>query len=282
MATLFVKRLTTMDFSYLDPTRGLVGESWQVDIALQGGLDEQGMVVDFADVKKLTKQTIDQYFDHRLLVPRQSGALRWREAHDEVLLHFDLDDGSHITHRSPRGAVAPINSDIITPEQVATDIIATLRSSLPDNVIDIDLRLWPEDIDGAYYHYSHGLKHHCGNCQRIAHGHRSRIEIRRNGNDDSGLALAWARDWRDIYIATREDLVNEADGYSSFAYHSEQGRFELTLPTTHCYLVDDDSTVENLAQHIAGELHRRFPHDAFEVVAFEGVDKGAVGTAGQS
>ena len=52
MAALFVDQLTVIDFAYFDPKRGIVGESWIVDIILDGDLDDQGMIFDFGDVKK--------------------------------------------------------------------------------------------------------------------------------------------------------------------------------------------------------------------------------------
>ena len=36
MATLFVDNLTVLDFSYLHAKRGMVGESWIVDLELSG------------------------------------------------------------------------------------------------------------------------------------------------------------------------------------------------------------------------------------------------------
>ena len=132
------------------------------------------------------------------------------------------------------------------------------------------------------YHVSHGLKHHAGNCQRIAHGHRSYIEIFENGSHSPTLEAEWATRWKDIYIGTQSDLLAEKQQggvtYYRFAYCSGQGKFELELPKACCYLIDSDSTVENLAQHVADKLKSENPLTDFRVRAFEGVGKGAIAT----
>lgn len=283
VTTLFVNRLTVIDSSFLCPSRGLVGESWQVDVELDGALDYQGMVLDFGEVKRAIKRHIDSHFDHKLLVPALHPGLRRSETPGGLHLDFRLDDGREIAHRSPGDAVTLLPFAAVTSDRLATHIGAALLPLTPGNVTAIRLRLWPETIDGAYYHYSHGLKHHEGNCQRIAHGHRSRIEIWRNGQRDAGLERAWADDWRDIYIGTRADLIGTSmrDGVAchEFGYRSRQGEFGLTLPQAACYLIDTDSTVENIAAHIADRLKAEHPNDGFKVYAFEGVDKGAVGIA---
>ena len=66
---LFVRDLTVIDASYLSAERGMVGESWLVDIELTGTLNEMSMLLDFARVKKQLKAIIDAEVDHRLLVP---------------------------------------------------------------------------------------------------------------------------------------------------------------------------------------------------------------------
>jgi 6-pyruvoyl-tetrahydropterin synthase len=283
MTILFVNRLTVIDSSFLCAVRGLVGESWQVDVELEGALDYQGMVLDFGDVKPLIKRHIDHEFDHKLLVPADHPALALHETPEGAHLDFRLDDGREIAHRSPADALTLLPTDHISAAGLAQIIADSLRTKLPENVSDLRLRLWTEVIDGAHYHYSHGLKHHAGNCQRIAHGHRSRIEIWRNGLRDRVLEQDWADRWQDVYIGTSEDVIGtslrEGLAYYEFGYTGSQGEFGLTLPQAASYLIDSDSTVENIAQHIAEQLKADFPADEFRVYAYEGVDKGAVGIA---
>jgi len=283
MITLFVKRLTVIDNSILSPARGLIGESWQVDLELDGEPDFQGMVLDFGDVKRSIKQLIDEQYDHKLLVPADYPSLQVAEYPEGSHLSFALEDGLQIEHRSPRDAIRLIPCERIIADRLAQSIADYLSPHTPDNVAAVRIRLWPEPIQGACYHYSHGLKHHAGNCQRIAHGHRSRIEILRNGQRDTDLENEWAERWADVYIGTRSDLigVSRRDGveYNEFGYRSAQGNFGLTLPRSACYLIDEDSTVENIAQHVADQLKAAHPEDRFKVYAYEGVDKGAIGRA---
>ena len=277
---LFVKQLTIMDFSYLDPEQGLLGESWNVDIELEGQLDEQGMLLDFGDVKAQVKQVINQHFDHKLLVPGAYKGLDISTERNLDTLTFSFLNGQQITQRAPGDATTVIDADRITTDSVARAIELTLRKILPANVKNIHLKLYAEHIEGAWYQYSHGLKQHCGNCQRIAHGHRSRIEIFRNGSRDAALENQWAKLFRNIYLANKEDLQEQTKmggiDYYRFSYHAEQGAFELLLPKQQCYLLNTETTVENIAQHIAWKLAEEYPNDAIEVHAFEGVGKGAI------
>jgi len=281
MTRLFVNRLTVIDFSYLHPDRGLLGESWLVDLELGGGLDPQGMVLDFGRIKRQVKQATDQRFDHKLLVPDTFAGLRMTVESGRCELRFLDRRGRRVIHRSPLDAVCPLPVSEITPESLEQAITQALGSELPDNVEQVAVHVYPEPIEGACYQYSHGLKHHDGNCQRIAHGHRSRLEIQVDGIRSPALEARWCKQWRDIYIGSREDLQEELerDGtrYWRFCYKAAQGAFELELPAQACYLIDSDSTVENLAQHIAERLAREHPGHAYRVRAFEGVDKGAVG-----
>ncbi len=280
MNCLFVEDLTVIDFAYLDARRGLLGESWIVDLTLTGELDDQGMVFDFGHVKRTIKRVIDEEADHRLLVPALAKNLNSSMENGQIQLEWRLHDGGVISYRSPLQAIVMVEDTRICPSAVATLLSRRLKAVLPDNVQEVAVELREESIDGPSYHYVHGLKKHLGNCQRLAHGHRSRLQIFRDGRRDTDLEREWAQRFRDIFIGTREDVQASAceDGrdYLQFAYEAEQGEFELRLPTSAVYLVETDTTVEWIATHIAENCKARYPQSRFRVRAFEGVGKGAI------
>ena len=288
---LFVKDLTVIDFSYLCAKRGMVGESWIVDVLLEGGLDEQNMLLDFAKVKRTIKQTIDAVADHRLLVPTACSNVRWQQQGDRVWVDFDSSLGQ-IHLACPSQAFTLVSSEKIDQLSVNSFLQKALREALPKNVEGITLTLRHEILDTPYYHYSHGLRKHDGNCQRIAHGHRSPIHIFENGHPALKWDQYWAKRWHDIYLGSEEDLVSvdslslsaqtrvSDDTHYGFHYQAPQGDFQLVMPKTCCDLIPHDTTVELLADFIAATLVAKVPTSQFKVVAFEGVGKGAIVTKG--
>ena len=190
---LFVNDLTVIDFSYLCKERGIVGESWIVDVLLDGSLNEQSMVLDFAIVKKQIKAIIDDAVDHKLLLPMQANELTLADSpHHANHLTLDyLSDRASYFLQSPQCAFAQIDCLVITLDSVTKHLNAIIMAELPDNVQGLTLVLRPENIANDYYHYTHGLKLHDGNCQRIAHGHRSKIQIFVDNQKDTTLEHQW-------------------------------------------------------------------------------------------
>ncbi len=272
---LFVDNLTNVDFSYLHPQRGLLGETWLASTQLDGHLDQQGMVCDFGVVKKTLRDWLDEEIDHRLAVPTQSPNLRLQQNNGVIELEWKFG-GQQLFCRAPAQAIALVDAEQITPDSVSRWSKNQLRPLLPNSIDQLGLDFEAEAIDGSFYHYSHGLKKHNGNCQRIAHGHRSRIHIWQNGLPAPQLEAQWSKTFTDIYIGTREDIIEQQGDRTRFAYRTSQGEFELTLPDHCCYMIDTDSTVELIAQHLADELKRQYPADSIKVKAFEGIGKGAI------
>lgn len=281
MASLFVDDLTVIDFSYLDPERGILGESWIVDLVLGGDLNNEGMVFDFGHVKKTVKAEIDRTLDHTFVVPRALPGLRVTPSTDRLDICLPPAPGRFgLDYSAPAAAVTLLDTGQVTPEAVRQAIEQRLRSVLPANVNQIQLTLRPEVIDGDWYHYSHGLKKHAGDCQRLIHGHRSRIQVFRDGQRWPEQEAEIARNWRDSYLVTAEDIVREHDwdGVHCYdiAYRANQGHFALTLPAHHCITFSTDTTVELIAQELAHQASGSAGKASGYVRAYEGVNKGAI------
>ena len=279
MTRLFVEQLTVVDCAFLDARRGLVGESWIVDLELDGALDEQGMVLDFGEVKKSLKKAVDGAADHRLLVPAAAPELDFVRSGANCGLSFKAQTGP-VEHQSPLKAVGLIEAPEVTAQSVATHLQDAIRKAVPGNVTSVEVSLRNERTAGSYYHYTHGLKKHAGQCQRIAHGHRSRLEISLDGRRDERLERLWADRGRDIYLGSAADIVAHGKGRIRFEYHAGEGDFALELPVDRCDLLQTDSTVERIAEHLCAQVADERPGQKVEVRAYEGVMKGAIATAG--
>lgn len=289
---LFVNDLTVMDFSYLCPERGMVGESWIVDVILSGDLNEESMVLDFGKVKKQLKQLIDEYIDHKLLVPveHEYSRVEHDQNSDKVKVDFIRPNNKSIHLNCPAEAYAFVYSQNVTMPSVSDYLKDVIATHLPENVAGIELNLRAEIINTPFYHYTHGLKKHDGNCQRIAHGHRSKVVVFENQQESIKWQEYWAERWCDIYIGSTEDIVDVSETVFSllypdpnhhhvFAYESSQGRFELAIPKAESEMMNTDTTVECLAQFMADEHKRMDGNSDFRVLAFEGVGKGAIAFA---
>lgn len=279
---LFVEQLTVMDVALLDAARGLLGQSWIVDLELEGPLNHSGMVLDFGEVKRLIKRRIDAVADHVLLVPMQAPGLTLEIQGNDTALSFATKHGV-VAHRGPKESLCLLEGASVTPEAATTYVTARLRELLDElglQALTPHITLREEIIEGAGYQYCHGLKKHEGNCQRIAHGHRSRLHVWLDGARAQREEMRIAEEWRDIYLGTREDLAERThengQEHFRFAHTSGQGRFELTLPASRVCLVETDSTVEWIAAHLAARVKARHPGAEVRVAAFEGVQKGAI------
>jgi 6-pyruvoyl-tetrahydropterin synthase len=283
---LFVDDLTVIDFSYLCNQRGAVGESWIVDLTLYGQLNDESMVLDFALVKKQIKKIIDETIDHKLAIA--SGLNGNVEIiNDRIKLDCRFGDDHHLAMSAPSEAVCLLPSVKVDESAVIAFLKSVIMPEMPSNVKDIGIELRPEQATSFYYHYSHGLKKHDGNCQRIVHGHRSLIGISLDGMSMPRLQKEWASKWQDIYLGTLEDQISPSDlkhvsalpSDYCFAYDASQGYFELAISQERCDILPCDTTVECIAEYLASEIKKLHPNQKVTVKAYEGVGKGAIANA---
>ena len=287
---LFVRDLTVIDSSYICEQRGVVGDSWIVDVIMSGELNEMSMVLDFGRVKKQIKQLVDEFVDHRLLIPVQSAAIVYKPSKTGYSTLDVLRGEKSIHLNCPNEAYCLIDAEAVTTESMTKHVYQILRNNLPSNVTGLEITLRHENIAGAFYHYTHGLKKHDGNCQRIAHGHRSPIEIIVDGERANDKEVAFAKRWEDIYLGSKEDQVSVStlnlsesakaisdESHYGFRYTAPQGEFELAIAKSETEILPTDTTVELLAGYIADEVKPTVAEgQSLQVIAYEGVGKGAM------
>ncbi len=284
---LFVRDLTVIDASYLDSCRGFVGESYQVDIVLEGKLNADAMLLDFSLVKKQIKGIIDAEVDHKLLVPHRALNCYVEKQEQRTQVDFKLKDNSYIQLKCPHQAYCLLDTYQITIKAIEDYLNQVILKQLPDNINGLEVTLHPEKINTPYYHYTHGLKKHSGNCQRIAHGHRSKIDIFINDIYAPDLVESWALRWKDIYLLSQEDKIDvsalsftpkdKTTDYVAGAYHAQQGYFELLISASRVEILPQETTVEELANFIYQQIKiQQGANNQITVYAYEGIGKGAI------
>lgn len=285
---LFVNNITTIDFSVLHPGEGIVGDSFIVDVTLEGDLNPEGMIMDFSLVKKIIKQEVDSLADHVLVVPDGNDNIRVNQSEFrcDIILHSP-DGQVKCFVSAPKKSFLLLNSAEFSTEKLEGVIEKQLLKRLYTEIKALKVRLHHEKISSESYHYSHGLKKHVGDCQRIAHGHRSAIHIYVNGQRDSQWETYWAERWNQCYLVSEDDLISEDqlsararvywhEGLLAHAYRGTQGYFEAMTLTGDTDILPGDTTVESLALYIKNTMHSMLPDTSIEVHAFEGVGKGAI------
>jgi|GEM_PF-547518 len=306
--SLFYNHVTVLDYAYLDYHKGLVGESYIIDVEFIGVTDEEGILYDFSHCKKKVKEIIDRECDHRFVVP---------ESFLKNKKELFYGDSCHLNYDCPDEALCVVpHVSAVNVSTLTSHLEYLVMKEMPKTVTAVQLRFRREESlheDGEkkfFFHYTHGLKQHYGNCQRLFHGHRSTVSVFKNGVRSSELEeilvceklknsihfcfwenvhpedkrkIKRATDLEDIEI---EGILNADDSNEEeigknvrIEYKSSQGTFRATLPLKDVYFLQEESTVENLSKHFAKILKDEdFDDSILEVRAFEGIGKGALTT----
>ncbi len=287
LVRMFVNDVTVLDYAYLDPIRGAMGGSLHVDAELTGHLDEESVIFDFSYAKKQIKLTIDECCDHRLVLPKDYvtdlGENRRR-------VDFPYGTRRRLVYECPEEALCQLDASAITIGSLQSYLEALVRPRMPENVVAIELSLRQEKLERhqAHYHYTHGLKQHYGNCQRLLHGHRNKLDIWLNEEKSCEMETWIAKEWADIHLALL-DNVEEKDirlgqrqnhlEKVTLEYQSSQGLFRMELPGSDVYVMKYETTVESIAVHmaekVAAKLAERGESAKVRVRSYEGIRKGA-------
>jgi 6-pyruvoyl-tetrahydropterin synthase len=293
---IFIRGLTTIDSAIFDPALGVVGASWYLDLEVHGQLDENGFVHDFSHVKKLARQVMKDSVDHALILPVSSKGVDYSE--NETGEHWRLHARCKITGRDhvweyqcPKGATYPIRCVSLQKNVIELEIAKLLKHRLPSSVQDVKVTLREEaaEVTAAFFKYTHGITNHDGLCQRLFHGHRSRMEVLIGDERRPDLEHYVTREifGSEVHIATPKQFVSgmiepgmrgRAGEMVELAYTAVKGgRFFARLPADRVFVVENETSIESLAQQIAVMIRAEERTSlAVKVLAYEGIQKGAM------
>jgi len=288
---LFYENVSLLDFAYWDKQKGPVGYSVRVHIELSGPTDSDGIISDFSTTKKMVKKIIDDYVDHRMLVPEKMVMIK----DDEVIIEEKMNLDEMFYYRAPKSAFCPIPEREINLTIVKQYLEETVVKNLPASISYVKVILEEEikDQDQYWFQYTHGLKNHYGNCQRLLHGHKNpvRIWVNKQRKPDLERYLVIDVFKGSVHFAFKDNLVNLDEitrkGINEGSLHDiktihmkyggNQGVFELKLPGRLVNLVNMETSVENLSKYFYSIICKKCEqNDQIMIQAFEGIGKGAI------
>lgn len=282
--SLFLRDLTVLDFAFFDETQGLLGESYYVSAELEGSLDEQDFLLDFGPAKKALKEAVDTFADHKLVLAAEGKGVE--RSSSTLTLSTPTE---FYSYTCPKEAVVEIPGESITKDQLEAALANYALPRLPKNVsaVRFFLREDPRFQVEPNFRYTHGLRLHQGNCQRLFHGHRNPIEVWVKGERSKDWEAELASEWENAHFARESTVENRASvdlplgerrknltTSAIVSYQSPQGLFRAEIPASRIVLLPSEPSIEKIAEASLQWLLRRGLQDEFRVVAYEGLNKG--------
>ena len=303
VGTVFLHDVTKVDCAIFDPGKGVIGQTWRVDVTLNGPLGTNGFVYDFSQLKKLVRQVLKSSVDHALIMPINSQAVQFRgmdfhgseKTESWAMRSRPTKSGTEAewTYRAPNGAVFPIRTVVVSRSGLEQEVVRSLRHRLPQEMAGVAVALREEDVEAteAVFRYTHGIAGHDGMCQRLLHGHRSRLQIFVGEERRPDLEHYVARDvlGGHVHIATPSQFISghiepgqRGKGREpiTLGYRGSLGAFEAVMPADRIFCVEQETSIECIAREIARLIKREEnTADRVKVACYEGIGKGAVAEA---
>jgi 6-pyruvoyl-tetrahydropterin synthase len=295
-STIFLNDITKIDSALFDPGRGIIGQTWRLDVGLTGPLGLNGFVLDFSDFKKMVRKVLKSSLDHALIIPINSQSVVFKgvgRGECWVMRSRNGKGGTEQewTYVSPPGAVFPSRSVALNRQVLEQEVVRSLRHRLPPDIIHITATLREDDVNPseAIFRYTHGIAHHSGMCQRLFHGHKSRILCYVGEERRPDYEHYLVRDilGSHVHIATPSQQKSGPQILTGFrgktkepvtlAYEATQGYFEATLPADRIFMVEHETSIECITRELAKVVKREEnTSEKVKVICHEGIDKGAV------
>jgi 6-pyruvoyl-tetrahydropterin synthase len=299
VGSIFLNDVTKVDCAIFDPSKGVFGQSWQVDVTLSGPLGETGFVYDFSSLKKMVRQVLKSSVDHALIMPINSQVVQFkgmemRGADKSECWHMKSRVGKtgaecEWSYRSPTGAVFPSRAVAVNRQVLEQEVVKSLKHRLPQEILTVSVTLKEVETDPteAVFRYTHGIARHDGMCQRLFHGHRCALQIFVGDERRPDLEHYVARDvmGSHVHIATpsqfKVGMIEPGTRAKTkepitLGYEGTQGYFEATMPADRIFCVERETSIECITLELARLVKREEnTTEKVRVLCYEGINKGA-------
>ena len=289
-SSVFTKNVSNLDCAIFDPKHGIVGQSWGVDICLDGNIAEYGFIYDFSKLKPLAKEVVDS-IDHKLLII-PSLPIKIQEINEDGFdYRIDLTTDNFIwKYFCPKSAIKildPFLDEGINDRDIYEFSTHSIKKCLEDildkkdlgcsNILERTLSLEHEkDEDASFFCYTHGLSEYEGNCQRPFHGHRSKIIIYQNGVRRKDLEIKMVSKYYNVHMCSTDQIQESNDYSTTLEYTGSQGKYRAVIPTSKILNIGKSSSIENFAMYLVKDLYDNFKEKDIRVLLSEGIGKGII------
>ena len=277
---VYIENVNNLDCAILIPDKGPVGQSWLVSLKITGSVQESGFVCDFQDVKTLARNIISS-LDHTLFVIKDPGIF----VEDDPKLNtvnVSIDNLRYPwSYSCPKEAVSFDTTGLLSfKDNLSYTALVTKylnfklsKINLPSNVVEASFNLSSEQ-DPSCFCYTHALSNYEGLCQRPYHGHRSKLNVLKDGARLYELEAQLIKKYNNIHMSTTSQIKTMDSNLTFLDFEGTRGKYTTTLPTSRVLVLEDSPTLEHFVTHLAHDIKESYGISGFNLVVSEGIGKG--------
>ncbi len=275
---IFLENTISIDFATLDPHRGPVGKSLNIDVSFSGKVNDQGMLIDFSIAKSILKTTA-ALVDHKLLV--NSDCIQKETESNLLIKHVFKNENCPLfvfAMHAPKSWVYPVSTSLIEDLsenkffELAEIFETEIKKQVPNNIEAVSVQF--KEVHSGFS-YTHTLCQHKGNCQRF-HGHSSKITVFESGVPSVNFTNLLMKKLNGLYIISKKYLEKTIstpnlkllksecflkDEFQSFQnnihcfeYSGSDGKLSLIISKEHVLILPMESTIENITLYLSSQL----------------------------
>ncbi len=278
--SVYTENVSNLDCAILTPSMGPVGQSWLVSLKVIGSVQKNGFVCDFQDVKTIAHDIISS-LDHTLFIIKDPGIFL-KDDPNLNTVSVSLDPSVYPwSYSCPKDAVSCDTTGLLSFKDNLsyTELITRYlnhklsKINCPSNVVETTFSLSSEK-DPSCFCYTHALSYYEGLCQRPYHGHRSKLNVLKDGLRLYDIEAELIKKYNNIHMSSSNQIKTRSLDSTTIDYQGTRGRYLTSLPTDRVLILDDSPTLEHFVTHIASDIKESYGISGFNLVVSEGIGKG--------